>query len=227
MATAETKPTTTLWYQQPAKEWQREALPIGNGRMGAMIFGGIGHERIALNEESVWSGSRVEWNRENASQNLPKIRELLLAGKNDEAEVLVNQSFTCTGGGSGGGARGPWGCYQELGNLKIHWTSGIKPLTLNQWKLLIVEAGNIKDPRERYQEVNRQVAKLIEPGADDSAWQEYGIDGGKVVKGDRKLVNGNVVVLRHKFSLTPKQIKELGTLRIDPRARQGKVYVNG
>ena len=118
-------PTTTLWYESPATSWQTEALPIGNGRLGAMIFGGVGHERIALNEESVWSGSRTNWNRENASQNLPKIRELLLAGKNDEAEKLVNQTFTCTGGGSGGGARGPWGCFQELGNLNIVWASDV------------------------------------------------------------------------------------------------------
>jgi alpha-L-fucosidase 2 len=49
-------------------------LPIGNGRMGAMIFGGVLRERIALNEETVWSGSRVDWNRHGASKNLPKIR---------------------------------------------------------------------------------------------------------------------------------------------------------
>ena len=61
-------PATTLWYESPATSWQTEALPIGNGRLGAMIFGGVGRERIALNEESVWSGSRINWNRENASQ---------------------------------------------------------------------------------------------------------------------------------------------------------------
>jgi len=96
-------PATTLWYAQPATSWEQEALPIGNGRLGAMIFGGVGRERIALNEESVWSGSRTNWNREHASQNLPQIRELLLAGKNPEAEALVNQTFTCTGGGSKAG----------------------------------------------------------------------------------------------------------------------------
>ncbi len=219
--------TTTLWFAQPAKSWQTEALPIGNGRLGAMIFGGIGHERIALNEESVWSGSRVNWNRENASQNLPQIRALLLAGKNDEAEALVNQSFTCTGGGSRGGARGPWGCFQELGNLKLQWTSDIKPLALGQWKLLMVEAGALKDQRQRYQEVNRQVAEAVKPDVNDKTWQDYVVDGGKAVQGERKLVNGEVVVLRHTFQLTRQQFDELGILRIAPRARQGHVYVNG
>lgn len=84
-------PVTTLWYSQPARSRQHEALPIGNGRLGAMIFGGVGHERIALNEDTVWSGSRVDWNRHGASNNLPRIRELLLVGKNAEAEKLVDE----------------------------------------------------------------------------------------------------------------------------------------
>ena len=45
-----------LWYQQPANKWDAEALPVGNGRMGAMLFGGIKHERIQFNEQSLWSG---------------------------------------------------------------------------------------------------------------------------------------------------------------------------
>ena len=122
-------PSTTLWYAEPAASWQREALPIGNGRLGAMIFGGVGHERIALNEESVWSGSRTENNRDDAANNLPEIRRLLLAGKNAEAEALVNQPFTCQGAGSGrgGGARVPFGCYQALGDLNIVWKSNAEP----------------------------------------------------------------------------------------------------
>src|SRR6184192_2609559 len=46
----------TLWYKQPAKKWDAEALPIGNGRMGAMLFGGIKTEHIQFNEQSLWSG---------------------------------------------------------------------------------------------------------------------------------------------------------------------------
>ena len=61
-------PSTSLGYSRPAQSWQHEALPIGNGRMGAMIFGGVGHERIALNEDTVWSGSRVNWNRQGAGE---------------------------------------------------------------------------------------------------------------------------------------------------------------
>ena len=118
-------------------------MPIGSGRLGAMIFGGVGHERISLNEETVWSGSPVNWNRQNAAKNLPKIRQLLLAGKNAEAEAMVNQTFTCTGGGSRGGARGPWGCYQELGDLNIVWKSNAQSIPLNTWKWILLDTGQI------------------------------------------------------------------------------------
>jgi alpha-L-fucosidase 2 len=122
-------PTTTLWYSQPAADWEQEALPIGNGRLGAMIFGGPDRDRIALNEESVWSGSRAENDREDAAKNLSEIRQLILEGKNVEAEARVEQTFTCKGVGSGkgNGSKVPFGCYQSLGDLNIVWKSGLIP----------------------------------------------------------------------------------------------------
>ena len=48
-------PATLLWYQEPAKQWE-DALPVGNGRLGAMVYGGVGEERIQLNEDTYWSG---------------------------------------------------------------------------------------------------------------------------------------------------------------------------
>jgi alpha-L-fucosidase 2 len=82
----------TLWHQQPAKEWN-EALPIGNGRMGAMIFGEPAKERIQFNESTVWSGGPREYQRKGASQALPEIRSLLFAGKQKEAEALAMERF--------------------------------------------------------------------------------------------------------------------------------------
>ncbi len=220
-------PATTLWYQQPATQWQTEALPIGNGRIGAMIFGGVGRERIGLNEESVWSGSRTNWNRENASQNLPKIRELLLAGKNDEAEALVNQTFTCTGGGSRGGARGPWGCFQELGNLQLTWASEVESLPLNTWKYTLIQASNAGDVREQRSEVTRKIAEAVNPAASTQGWTDYILAGSKAVSGARKLVKDDRVVLRHDLKLSENQLAELSVLRVDAAARQGQVYING
>src|SRR3954470_8368018 len=75
----------TLWYRQPAHLWV-EALPVGNGRLGAMIFGGIAHERIQFNENTVWTGEPHDYAHTGAYRSLPKIRELLFAGKQKEAE---------------------------------------------------------------------------------------------------------------------------------------------
>ena len=78
----------------PAKNFT-ESSPMGNGRLGAMMFGGGDEERIVLNESSVWSGSRQDADRPDANKLLPEIRRLLLEGKNTEAEALVNANFTC------------------------------------------------------------------------------------------------------------------------------------
>jgi alpha-L-fucosidase 2 len=113
-------PDTTIWLDKPAKVFT-ESLPLGNGRLGAMDFGGVENERVALNEDSLWSGSVQNADRTNAAAALPEIRRLLLEGKNHEAEALVNRNFTCAGRGSGNG-RGkdlPYGSYQALGDLRL------------------------------------------------------------------------------------------------------------
>lgn len=98
-----------------------ESLPLGNGRLGASLYGGVATERIVLNENGMWSGSPQEADRPDAHLALPEIRRLLLAGKNHEAEALVNANFTCSGKGSGfgTGANVPYGCYQVLANLTL------------------------------------------------------------------------------------------------------------
>jgi alpha-L-fucosidase 2 len=106
---------TTIWFEAPASNFT-ESSPLGNGRLGAMMFGGVDEERIVLNESSVWSGSRQDADRPEAYKVLPEIQRLLLEGKNSEAEALVNANFTCKGPGSGGGQ---YGCYQVLGNLHL------------------------------------------------------------------------------------------------------------
>jgi alpha-L-fucosidase 2 len=108
-------PETAIWFDAPAKDFT-ESSPMGNGRLGAMLFGGVDDERIVLNESSVWSGSRQDADRPDAYKVLPEIQRLLLAGKNAEAEALVNANFTCQGPGSAGAQ---YGCYQVLGNLHL------------------------------------------------------------------------------------------------------------
>jgi len=84
-----------LWYKQPAQEWI-DALPVGNGRLGAMVFGKVYHERIQLNEESLWAGSKINNNNPKALKHLDKIRELLFKEKNKQAYELINESLLGT-----------------------------------------------------------------------------------------------------------------------------------
>jgi alpha-L-fucosidase 2 len=75
-----------LWYKQPAAQWT-EALPIGNGRLAAMVFGKTGEERIQLNEDTVWAGSRKNRDNPAAPAAVPEVRRLLLEGRIAEAEA--------------------------------------------------------------------------------------------------------------------------------------------
>jgi len=103
--------TPTLWYRQPASAWH-EALPVGNGRMGAMVFGGTARERIQLNEATIWSGQRGNYDRVGAHRHLPEIRRLLFEGKYTEAGALTAQEMH--------GER-PLGWYQPLGDLILEF----------------------------------------------------------------------------------------------------------
>jgi alpha-L-fucosidase 2 len=84
--------TPRLWYRQPAQKWT-EALPIGNGRLGGMIFGGISSERIQFNEDTLWKGHPHDYARDGAGQHLAQIRQLLADGKVKETEKLTRETF--------------------------------------------------------------------------------------------------------------------------------------
>jgi alpha-L-fucosidase 2 len=84
-----------IWFNKPADHWN-EALPIGNGRLGAMIYGKTAVDHIQLNEESVWYGGFRDRNNPAALENLPKIRALLKEGKVMEAEQLATYSLSGT-----------------------------------------------------------------------------------------------------------------------------------
>jgi len=93
-----------------------ESSPIGNGRLGAMVFGGVAHERVVLNESTMWSGSPQDADRPDAYKVLPEIRRLLLDGENRKAQDLLQANFICKGPGGNGPA---YGCYQTFGDLAI------------------------------------------------------------------------------------------------------------
>ncbi len=103
-----------LWYDGPAQSWE-ETLPLGNGRLGMMPDGGIEHEKIVLNEISMWSGSEADYGNPEASESLEEIRELLLKGRNSEAQEVMYERFVPKKPSDGG----TYGGYQVLGNLYI------------------------------------------------------------------------------------------------------------
>lgn len=90
--TTEREQPLALRYDKPAAEWT-EALPVGNGRLGAMVFGGAARERIQFNEDTVWQGEPRDYSHAGASKYLPEIRRLLWAGKQAEAEALAMEHF--------------------------------------------------------------------------------------------------------------------------------------
>jgi len=85
-------PGPTLWYSAPAKAWT-EALPVGNGRLGAMVFGGMGEERIQLNVDSLWAGHPMDRERSPAPGSLDRARELWFAGRVAEAQRIMQEEF--------------------------------------------------------------------------------------------------------------------------------------
>lgn len=99
-----------LWYEKPAGVWT-EALPLGNGRLGGMVFGGVANEQIQLNEDTLWSGFPRDKNNYSAHQYLAEVRDLVTAEKYLEAEKIIEANML-----------GTWSeCYQPLGNLNLQF----------------------------------------------------------------------------------------------------------
>lgn len=108
VTSTQTKSDKLLWYKKPAKNWD-EALPIGNGRLAAMIFGGVDAELIQLNEETLWTGGPVNPNpNPDAPKYLPEVRKLLFDGQSGKASVLMRKM------------QGPnTEMYQPLGDVRL------------------------------------------------------------------------------------------------------------
>jgi len=107
-----------LWYTHPASRWV-EALPIGNGRLAAMVFGDPAEEHLQFNEETVWTGSPHEYQHYGAAKFLPKIRQLLSGGKQADAEALAMEHFMSV----------PLRqkAYQPCGDLRLHFANHDNP----------------------------------------------------------------------------------------------------
>jgi alpha-L-fucosidase 2 len=122
----------TLWYKQPADDWVK-ALPIGNGRIGAVVFGGIDRELIQLNEDTLWSGYPTQWYNKEAASYLNHVREKMQQGKMLEAQRLVEEKML-----------GQWSqSYLPLGDLQIQFKNAEK--AEGYTRELDLDSGIIKD----------------------------------------------------------------------------------
>ncbi|MBX3240848.1 MAG: glycoside hydrolase family 95 protein [Chitinophagaceae bacterium] len=127
-----------LWYNKPANSsvpdgtnaWESDsawlgALPVGNGYLGAMVFGDVNKERIQINEKTLWSGSPDDNDNPVAADSVGIIRNLLFEGRYKEAGLIANRTQICKGAGSahGNAADYPYGCFQTLGDIRFNFGS--------------------------------------------------------------------------------------------------------
>ena len=108
----------TVWFDAPGRSFHESSI-VGNGRLGAMEYGGVNQDRIVLNESSMWSGGAYEANRDDAHQCLPEVRDRLFAGDILAANTLLNRSFRYADGVQGWGDENQFGCYQILADLNL------------------------------------------------------------------------------------------------------------
>ena len=106
-----------LWYTRPATHWE-EALPIGNGRLGAMVFGGVPSERLQLNEDTLWSGHPRDYSNPEAYDHLPLVREAVFAGDYARADALAKHM------------QGPYNqSYLPMADLHLEMSGSMEPLS--------------------------------------------------------------------------------------------------
>ncbi len=203
----ELNPSLVLWYDKPASNWT-EALPVGNGRLGAMVYGGTEKETIQFNEETLWTGQPHDYAHEGAHEVLDELRQLLWEGKQDEAHKLGNERFMSQ----------PFGqfCYQPFGNILLEFpghkntTNFIRNLDLEDaLSSVSYEVEGVKFEREVFASEPDQTlvihVKASENGALnfivglDSPHSKYDVT-----------VDGDELILRGKANNYPKELDKRG-----------------
>ncbi len=189
----------TLHYAKPADNWL-EAMPIGNGRLGAMVFGGATAERIQLNDDTIWAGPPVPEVTPEFREAAAKARDLWFAGKYVEAEKMVQSAL---------GPRIAPRSYQTMGDLHLQLlaagTRMARPVALRSWK---------QGPLLKAADTAQLAADF-----DDAAWVDS--DGSEIPA-------NSTVTYRTTVELTANQIAAgLGRLELSPIDDKSVIYVNG
>lgn len=172
--------STKLWYTEPASDWN-EALPIGSGRLGAMIFGGVYEEHLQVNEDSVWYGGSMDRNNPDALKNLPKIREYIINGQIPQAEELMVNALSGTPQ-----SQRP---YQTLGDIHLYFSGLGSEVTDYKRELELADAiHTVSFKINGY----RHQREIFATAADDVIVMHFETD-------DPAGMNLNTLMTRHKF----------------------------
>jgi alpha-L-fucosidase 2 len=219
-----------LWYRQPAATWN-EALPVGNGRLGAMVFGRVKAERIQLNEDTVWAGERRDRNNPEGARNLAEVRRLLFAGKAREAEVLAERTIISVP------KRMPQ--YQPLGDLLLRFTGQdeareyARELDLDSGIARVsFESGGVRFTREIFSSAVDQVV-VIRLTSDKPGTISFGATLTReqdskttTVSPDRVVIEGEAIPRDERHELERKVgVRFRGVLKVVPEG--GHVRVEG
>ena len=143
----------SLWYAAPAAQWV-EAFPIGNGRLGAMVFGGPAHERIQFNESTIWTGGPHDYARAGAARYLHVLRALLYAERQREAEALAQVHFMS--------APVRQRAYQAFGDLRLEFPT-IDSASMSEYRRELDLDSAVATTRFRADGVTLHAAGVREP----------------------------------------------------------------
>jgi len=196
-----------LWYAQPAGKWT-EALAVGNGRLGAMVFGGADVERIQLNEDSLWAGPPVPEDRVGAYEHIAEARKLIFEGKYSEAQSIMQKEVM--------GRRISPRSHQTLGDLHIRMPGSKEAVALSvtKWR--------------RGGEDDAGNSKYVQAAFDDSGWKEAPVRRGRFTDGSGDVATGKTVVFRGSIKVSAEQLEGgASQLRLGPIDDTGTIYVNG
>ena len=192
-----------LWYRQPALQWDH-AMPIGNGRLGAMVFGGVPSEKIVLNEESIWSHDGENTDRIDGFKYVREIRQLLFDGKYKEAEKLAAEKVM--------GDRLPSGTntYQELGELTIDLINHSEPLDYSRELDLETAIATVKYKVEKTEFTRETFSSAVDQAI---YWRIVANDSGKInakISLQRDGINHDIQVVDNEIVISGIAGKEKG-----------------
>ena len=200
---SELNPSESLWYNEPAKQWT-DALPIGNGRLGAMVYGRTEKEIIQFNEETLWTGQPHDYANDGAHKYLDELRQLLWDGKQDEAHQLGNEHFMSQ----------PFGqlCYQPFGDILLNFPGHQKAVNYKRQLNLedaissvFYEVDGVKFKREVFASTPDQ-AVFVRIEADKKGEINFTAGLNSPHSNYEISVSGDEVILRGKANNYPKEL---------------------